>query len=62
MTPTTFGIIGTGWRSEFFLRLARAAEIAPLYDRLPDFVALMERLDPRGAFRNAWLEERVLGG
>jgi xylitol oxidase len=42
--------------------LARAAEIAPLYDRLPDFVALMERLDPRGAFRNAWLEERVLGG
>jgi predicted dehydrogenase len=25
MTPTTFGIIGTGWRSEFFLRLARAA-------------------------------------
>ena len=41
--------------------LARAAQIAPLYQRLPDFVALMERLDPRGAFRNAWLEERVLG-
>jgi xylitol oxidase len=41
---------------------ARAAEIAPLYERLPDFVGLMERLDPRGAFRNAWLEERVLGG
>jgi alditol oxidase len=42
--------------------VARADEIAPLYERLPDFVALMERLDPRGAFRNAWLERRVLGG
>jgi alditol oxidase len=41
--------------------VARAADIAPLYDRLGDFVALTERLDPRGAFRNAWLEERVLG-
>lgn len=41
--------------------VARAADVAPLYERLPDFVALMERLDPRGAFRNAWLEERVLG-
>jgi alditol oxidase len=41
--------------------VARAADIAPLYDRLGDFVALMERLDPRGAFRNAWLEARVLG-
>jgi xylitol oxidase len=41
---------------------ARAAEIAPLYERLPDFVALMDRLDARGAFRNAWLEERLLGG
>jgi xylitol oxidase len=40
--------------------VARAPDIAPLYARLPDFVALMERLDPRGAFRNAWLEERVL--
>jgi alditol oxidase len=40
--------------------VARAADIASLYERLPDFVALMERLDPRGAFRNAWLEERVL--
>jgi alditol oxidase len=42
--------------------VAGAEEIAPLYERLPDFVALMERLDPRGAFRNAWLERRVLGG
>jgi xylitol oxidase len=41
--------------------VARAADVAPLYERLGDFVALVERLDPRGAFRNAWLEERVLG-
>ena len=39
-----------------------AAEIAPLYERLPDFVRLVERLDPRGAFRNSWLRARVLGG
>jgi alditol oxidase len=43
------------------LFVARAADVAPLYDRLGDFVALIDRLDPRGAFRNAWLEERVLG-
>jgi alditol oxidase len=41
--------------------LATAADIAPLYERMPDFVRLVERLDPRGAFRNAWLETRVLG-
>jgi xylitol oxidase len=41
--------------------LAGAPEIADLYERLPDFVGLVERLDPRGAFRNAWLQERVLG-
>jgi alditol oxidase len=41
--------------------VARAADVAPLYDRLAEFVALMERLDPRGAFRNAWLEERGIG-
>lgn len=40
--------------------LAGAATIAPLYDRLPDFRRLVERLDPRGAFRNAWLEAHVL--
>src|SRR5215204_5782763 len=40
---------------------AKAAAIAPLYERLPDFVRLAERLDPRGAFRNSWLETRVLG-
>ena len=34
---------------------------APRYERVPDFARLAERLDPRGAFRNAWLEARVLG-
>ncbi len=41
---------------------AEAAAIAPRYERHADFVALVERLDPRGAFRNPWLEEHVLGG
>jgi xylitol oxidase len=40
---------------------ADAAAIAPLYKRHADFVRLLERLDPRGAFRNAWLKARVLG-
>jgi len=40
---------------------ADAATLAPRYDRLDDFRALVERLDPRGAFRNAWLERTVLG-
>ena len=40
---------------------ARADAIAPLYPRLHDFRALLDRLDPRGAFRNAWLERCVLG-
>jgi alditol oxidase len=40
---------------------ADAAAIAPLYERMPDFVSLLERLDPRGAFRNSWLRTRVLG-
>jgi xylitol oxidase len=43
------------------LFLAGAATIAERYERLPDFAALIGRLDPRGAFRNAWLEQRVLG-
>jgi xylitol oxidase len=34
---------------------------APRYERLPDFIRLVERLDPHGAFRNEWLERRVLG-
>jgi alditol oxidase len=41
--------------------VGRAADIAPLYERVGDFVGLMERLDPRHAFRNGWLEQRVLG-
>jgi xylitol oxidase len=41
--------------------LAGAATVAPLYERLGDFVALMVRLDPRGAFRNRWLEAHLLG-
>jgi xylitol oxidase len=40
---------------------AKAPQISPLYERLPDFVRLLERLDPRGAFRNPWLKTRVLG-
>lgn len=41
--------------------VADAASIAPLYERLPDFIRLVDRIDPRGAFRNAWLNTRVLG-
>jgi xylitol oxidase len=40
---------------------ADAAAIATLYERMPDFIRLVERLDPRRAFRNAWLEAHVLG-
>jgi xylitol oxidase len=40
---------------------AEAAAIAALYERMPDFIRLVERLDPRGAFRNAWLITHVLG-
>ena len=44
------------------LFLAGAASVADRYERLPDFARLAERLDPRGAFRNDWLERHVLGG
>jgi alditol oxidase len=43
------------------LFLAGASAIGPLYERLADFRALLDRLDRRGAFRNEWLAERVLG-
>jgi xylitol oxidase len=36
------------------------ASPARRYERRGDFVRLAERLDPRGAFRNAWLERAVL--
>ena len=41
--------------------VAEATTIAPLYPRHADFVRLVDRLDPRQAFRNAWLERHVLG-
>jgi alditol oxidase len=44
------------------LFLAGSATIADRYERLPDFARLAERLDPRGAFRNEWLERHVLSG
>jgi xylitol oxidase len=40
---------------------ADAAAIAPLYECLPDFTRLVDRLDPNGVFANAWLSTRVLG-
>ena len=40
---------------------ADAAALAPRYERYADFVGLVARLDPRGAFRNRWLERSVLG-
>jgi xylitol oxidase len=36
------------------------APAAARYPRRADFAALAGRLDPRGAFRNRWLQERVL--
>ena len=41
--------------------LMGAESIGGLYERRGDFAALLERMDPRGAFRNQWLENRVLG-
>jgi alditol oxidase len=42
--------------------LAESDVTSGLYERLPDFSRLVERLDPRGAFRNEWLDRHVLGG
>jgi xylitol oxidase len=39
---------------------ASAVEIAPLYERLPQFMSLRSELDPRGAFVNDWLERHIL--
>jgi xylitol oxidase len=41
------------------LFLADAAAIGGLYERLGDFMSLLHRVDPRGAFRNPWLERHV---
>ena len=41
------------------LFLADAAAIRGRYERSADFLALLGRLDPRGAFRNAWLARHV---
>jgi len=43
------------------LFLMGAESIGLLYERRDDFAALLERVDPRGAFRNRWLEKRVVG-
>ena len=43
------------------LFLAEAAAIAARYEHFADFAELLARLDPRGAFRNDWLETRLLG-
>jgi xylitol oxidase len=40
---------------------ATAAELAPRYERFADFRRLAERLDPRGAFRNAYLDRCLYG-
>ena len=40
---------------------AEVATIAELYRCHSDFVHLVERLDPRGAFGNSWLRTHVLG-
>ncbi|HEX4036127.1 MAG TPA: D-arabinono-1,4-lactone oxidase [Solirubrobacteraceae bacterium] len=37
------------------------AVLAARYEHLDDFRALAARLDPRGAFSNGWLEQRLLG-
>lgn len=41
------------------LFVADAAGLATVYDRLPDFRRLAERLDPAGVFRNAYLDRYV---
>ena len=43
------------------LFLADSETLAPRYERHADFIRLAARLDPRGTFRNRWLQDRVLG-
>lgn len=42
--------------------LGDATELERLYPRLPEFRALADRLDPRGAFRNAFSDRYLFGG
>jgi xylitol oxidase len=37
-----------------------STRLVPAYERHGDFMALVERTDARGAFRNSWFE-RTLG-
>ena len=39
----------------------KAPTMATLYPRHDDFVSVQERLDPRDAFRNEWLQSRAGG-
>jgi hypothetical protein len=39
----------------------KAPTVATLYPRHGGFVSAQERLAPRDAFRNEWLQSRVLG-
>lgn len=41
--------------------VATAEELAPRYERMPEFRRLADQLDPRQAFRNAFLERHVFG-
>jgi alditol oxidase len=43
------------------LFVATAQELESRYARLPDFRRLADRMDPRGAFRNAFLSRHVFG-
>ncbi|MCA9858277.1 MAG: FAD-binding protein [Thermomicrobiales bacterium] len=43
------------------LFLATADELTPRYPKMDDFRALANRLDPKGKFRNAFLERHVFG-
>jgi xylitol oxidase len=43
------------------LFVATAQDLEAHYERLADFRRLVERMDPRGAFRNAFLRRHVLG-
>jgi len=40
---------------------ATAMNLALSYPRVDDFLALRDELDPRGAFVNEWLEDKLLG-